>query len=45
VIDGRYLLRACVVNFRTTEKDIDALPEIVVRHGRDLDAAMRSAKG
>ncbi len=33
VIDGRFLLRACVVNFHTTAADIDALPGLV------LDAA------
>jgi aromatic-L-amino-acid/L-tryptophan decarboxylase len=41
VLDGRFLLRACIVNFRTTVADVEALPEIVVRHGRALDAAMR----
>jgi hypothetical protein len=30
------VLRACVVNFRTTRDDIAALPEIVTRHGREL---------
>lgn len=41
IIDSRYLLRACVVNFRTTRDDIDALPEIIVRVGRQLDAELR----
>ncbi|MBT8401700.1 MAG: aminotransferase class V-fold PLP-dependent enzyme [Rhodothermia bacterium] len=36
VLDDRYLLRACVVNFRTSEEDIRAIPEIVVRVGRGL---------
>ncbi len=36
VLDGRYLLRACVVNFRTTEQDVRAIPEIVLRTGREL---------
>jgi len=35
VLDGRYLLRACLVNFRTTSKDISELPEIISRHGRE----------
>ena len=43
VLDGRFLLRACIVNFRTTVADIEALPEIVVRHGRAVDAALRSS--
>lgn len=42
VVDGNYLLRACIVNFRTTLSDIEALPEIVVRIGRDVDTGMRS---
>ena len=33
VIDGRYLLRACIVNFRTSHADIAAIPDIVARHG------------
>ncbi len=36
IVQGRYLLRACVVNFRTTLADIEALPEIIVRAGRAL---------
>lgn len=36
VVDGRYVLRACVVNFNTHEADIDAIPEIVARMGREL---------
>ena len=41
VVGGRYLLRACIVNFRTQAADIAALPEIVVRAGRAADAAAR----
>jgi len=41
VIEGKYVLRACIVNFRSTLNDIEALPEIVVRQGRMLDAEMR----
>lgn len=36
VIDGRYVLRACIVNFHTEQADVEALPEIVVRCGRAL---------
>ena len=43
VVRGRYLLRACIVNFRTTEADIDAVPELVVQLGRRLDAELRPA--
>lgn len=41
VVDGKYLLRACIVNFRTTLSDIKALVEIVVRTGRQVDAELR----
>jgi hypothetical protein len=41
VVEGRYLLRACIVNFRTTRSDIEALPRIVVSLGKRLDAEMR----
>jgi glutamate/tyrosine decarboxylase-like PLP-dependent enzyme len=43
VIRGRYVLRACIVNFHTQAADVDALPGIVVRHGRKLDAQLRPA--
>jgi glutamate/tyrosine decarboxylase-like PLP-dependent enzyme len=42
VVGGRFLLRACIVNFRTSEADVDALPEIAARHGRALDAELRA---
>jgi glutamate/tyrosine decarboxylase-like PLP-dependent enzyme len=45
VIEGKYAIRACIVNFRTTAADVDALPEIVVRHGRAVHGRMRVARG
>jgi aromatic-L-amino-acid decarboxylase len=44
VIDGRFVLRACIVNFRTSLEDVEAIPEIVLRHGREVDAAMQESK-
>jgi glutamate/tyrosine decarboxylase-like PLP-dependent enzyme len=41
VIGGTFLLRACIVNFRTSLADVEALPEIVTRIGREADAALR----
>ena len=35
VIDGKYAMRACIVNFRTSDADIEALPDIVATLGRD----------
>ena len=42
-VRGRFALRACIVNFRTTEADIAAIPELVARAGRALDAELRPA--
>jgi glutamate/tyrosine decarboxylase-like PLP-dependent enzyme len=36
VIDGRYALRACIVNFHTEQADVEAVPEIVARVGESL---------
>ena len=41
VIGGKFVLRACIVNFRTSLKDIEALPGIVTRVGGEVDAAIR----
>jgi len=41
VIDGKFALRACIVNFRTSLADIEALPEIVLRIGRKVDTELR----
>jgi aromatic-L-amino-acid decarboxylase len=41
VVGGTFLLRACVVNFRTSLEDIEALPVLVARLGREVDAALR----
>ena len=40
VVRGRYLLRACIVNINTEARDVDALPEIVVRLGREAHVAL-----
>ncbi len=44
VVGGAFLLRACVVNFRTSLEDIEALPGIVIRLGREVDADTRPAE-
>jgi len=41
VVGGRYVLRACVVNFHTDRADVEAVPEIVARIGRTVDAELR----
>jgi aromatic-L-amino-acid decarboxylase len=42
VVRGRFLLRACIVNFHTTVEDVEAVPEIAGRLGAELDARMRA---
>ena len=42
-IGGTFALRACIVNFRTSLADIEALPGIVLRIGREIDAQLRPA--
>jgi glutamate/tyrosine decarboxylase-like PLP-dependent enzyme len=41
VIEGKFALRLCVVNFRTTLSDIEALPALVTRLGREVDRTLR----
>jgi aromatic-L-amino-acid/L-tryptophan decarboxylase len=41
VIKGKFALRACIVNFRTTVDDIEALPPLIVRLGKELDSMLR----
>jgi len=36
IVNGRYCLRSCIVNFRTSEKDIREIIEIVVREGEKI---------
>ncbi len=42
VIDDKYCLRACVVNFRTSERDIEDIVEIIVRNGRKVAEFMKN---
>jgi glutamate/tyrosine decarboxylase-like PLP-dependent enzyme len=44
IVGGRYVLRACIVNFHTGAGDVAALPEILARVGRRLDPALRPAE-
>jgi glutamate/tyrosine decarboxylase-like PLP-dependent enzyme len=34
VVNGKYCLRSCIVNFRTTEKDIEEIIDIVIETGK-----------
>ena len=42
LIGGTFVLRACIVNFHTSLEDIEALPLLLARLGREVDAALRS---
>ncbi len=41
VIDGRYLLRACIVNFRTSAREIAEIPDIIARHGEAIHTELQ----
>ena len=41
IIQERFALRICVVNFRTSLEDIEVFPEVVMRLGRATDEALR----
>ena len=42
VIGDKYCLRACIVNFRTSEKDIEEIVEIIVRSGRKVTEIIKN---
>ncbi len=43
VVGGRYLLRACIVNFHTAQADVEATVEVAARLGREVHAEMSAA--
>ena len=44
VVKGKYCLRACVVNFRTSVHDIEAIIEIIVREGAKAHRTLRQQR-
>ena len=44
VVRGALALRACIVNFHTTLADLEAVPPLVARLGREIDAALRVSR-
>jgi aromatic-L-amino-acid/L-tryptophan decarboxylase len=44
LIGEKFVLRACIVNFHTSLGDIEALPLLLSRLGRDADTALRPAR-
>jgi aromatic-L-amino-acid decarboxylase len=45
IVGGTFVLRACIVNFHTSLGDIEALPELLSRLGKETDAALRAESG
>jgi glutamate/tyrosine decarboxylase-like PLP-dependent enzyme len=41
VLGDRFVLRACIVNFRTEADDVDAVLDVAAELGSALDAGMR----
>jgi glutamate/tyrosine decarboxylase-like PLP-dependent enzyme len=41
VLEDQFVLRACIVNFRTEAEDVDALLDVAVELGAQLDAELR----
>ena len=45
LIGGKFVLRACIVNFHTSLGDVEALPPLLSRLGREADVALRRERG
>jgi glutamate/tyrosine decarboxylase-like PLP-dependent enzyme len=45
IVDGRFVLRACVVNFRTSIADVEMLLPLLARTGAGADRDLRSPDG
>jgi glutamate/tyrosine decarboxylase-like PLP-dependent enzyme len=43
VIAGKYALRFCIVNFRASACDIEAMPELVASLGRRIHAELKGS--
>ena len=43
MVGGRFALRACIVNFRTSMDDIEALPPLLARVGGEADGHLRGS--
>jgi aromatic-L-amino-acid decarboxylase len=43
VIDGKYALRFCIVNFRASAGDIEAMPQLIARLGRQVHSELSNS--
>ncbi|MCZ4409034.1 aminotransferase class V-fold PLP-dependent enzyme [Cryomorphaceae bacterium 1068] len=41
IVKKRYCMRACIVNFRTTEKDIEECIDIIIEEGRKINQRLQ----
>jgi len=44
IVSEKYCLRACIVNFRTSKKDIEEIVEIIVRKGREINRKLNKSE-
>ncbi|UKM66543.1 aminotransferase class V-fold PLP-dependent enzyme [Flavobacteriaceae bacterium GSB9] len=44
IVNKKYCLRACIVNFRTTQKDIEEIINIIIRVGRKIQLKLLNVK-
>ena len=42
IVHHKYCLRGCIVNFRTSKKDIEEIIEIIVREGKRMHQKLRT---
>jgi glutamate/tyrosine decarboxylase-like PLP-dependent enzyme len=45
VIGAKYALRFCIVNFRTSTGDMEAMPDLIARWGREVHRKLNSSMG
>jgi aromatic-L-amino-acid/L-tryptophan decarboxylase len=45
MVGGRFALRACIVNFRTSLADVEALLPLLSRLGHEADRCLRDDVG
>jgi glutamate/tyrosine decarboxylase-like PLP-dependent enzyme len=43
IVNGKFAIRACIVNFRTSQSDIRELPPLALQIGREIDLELRPA--
>lgn len=44
MVQGKYCLRGCIVNFRTSSKDIKEIIEIIIKEGRNTHSQLQASK-